>query len=64
MAEGHIIKIVVSVGKRPSIRERKFGCTRSIDQRSEEVRRSEPILVEEPTPRKPDQKIAKFPSLT
>lgn len=29
-----------------------------------EVRRSEPILVEEPTPRKPDQKIAKFPSLT
>lgn len=35
MAEGHIIKIVVSVGKRPSIRERKFGCTRSIDQRSD-----------------------------
>lgn len=29
-----------------------------------EVRRSEPILVEEPTLRKPDQKIATFPSLT
>lgn len=29
-----------------------------------EVRRSEPILVEEPTPRKPDQKIARsFPPL-
>ena len=27
-----------------------------------EVRRSEPILVEEPTLRKPDQKIATFPS--
>jgi len=31
------MKIVVSVGKRPSIREREFGCTKSIDQRSEEV---------------------------
>jgi len=29
-----------------------------------EVRCSEPILVEEPTLRKPDQKIATFPSLT